>query len=145
MGRSKRHYPRSNCHRKRNKQPNDMIPVFDPSWGKSPNPRTKKRLANKTHLGWKWWRLRKEWLRDNPFCNKCGLFGEEVHHILPRHTHPNLIYDRTNLMTLCKVCHYKEHQMGEYKEGTHNVQDNQLPNRPDISPQPDRHADRASE
>lgn len=47
-----------------------------------------------------------------PYCAKCANLGQEVHHILPRSQRPDLMYDWRNLMTLCKECHRKEHNMG---------------------------------
>ena len=114
-----------------------MIPEFNPRWGKEPNYKNKRRVDKGTHLGWKWWRLRKEWLRDNPYCQRCGLFGQEVHHIIPRHIDKTKIYDKRNLMTLCSICHMKEHGMGERREET-NAQSNQLSTRPEGSTRPDR-------
>ena len=64
--------------------------------------------------GWKWYHTRREYLMYNPWCTRCGNLGQEVHHILPRHSHPHLIYKWTNLETLCKECHAKEHQKEEH-------------------------------
>lgn len=49
--------------------------------------------------------------RDAGMCNRCyvqlGLFVHDelqVHHIKPRITHPELVYDPENLITICKTC-----------------------------------------
>ena len=66
-----------------------------------------------SHLGWRWTRLRRKYLMTRPYCERCGLLGEQVHHIQHRETHPELIYTWSNLMTLCKDCHYLEHKNDE--------------------------------
>lgn len=50
-------------------------------------------------------------LRDGGECQRClALHGEhvyyplEVHHIKPRKTHPELMYDPDNVVTICKSC-----------------------------------------
>lgn len=60
--------------------------------------------------GGKWQRIRRLWLMQNPTCNRCGLFGEEVHHIVPRAHAPYRWDDTTNLETLCKACHRAHHK-----------------------------------
>jgi 5-methylcytosine-specific restriction endonuclease McrA len=93
------------------------IPVFNPRIdAKEVYSKTDKRIEKKIHLGWKWSRLRKAYLQQHPWCERCGLFGEEVHHIIPRHMSPERVYDWQNLMTLCKFCHMKEHKQGEWKD-----------------------------
>ncbi len=92
------------------------IPDFNPRWKKKCKTFLSKADRQKergTHLGWEWSRVRRQYLQYFPYCAKCKLLGEEVHHIKPRHTHPELIYDWRNLMTLCSDCHKKEHNMGD--------------------------------
>lgn len=44
--------------------------------------------------------------RDGFKCVKCGSeYKTEAHHIKPVHSHPELILDVSNGMTLCKKCH----------------------------------------
>jgi 5-methylcytosine-specific restriction endonuclease McrA len=45
----------------------------------------------------------------NPACNRCGLAGEEVHHIVQRAHAPHRWNDWSNLETLCKRCHKEHH------------------------------------
>lgn len=60
----------------------------------------------------RWRALRKRIiLADNAVCQRClikfGIFNYEnleVHHIKPRINYPNLIFDETNLVTLCHSC-----------------------------------------
>lgn len=60
----------------------------------------------------RWSRLRRVIIhRDNGICQRCyskyGIITSDelqVHHILPRIKYPELIYDETNLITLCKTC-----------------------------------------
>jgi 5-methylcytosine-specific restriction endonuclease McrA len=57
----------------------------------------------------KWRRLRHSWLMQYPTCARCGLVGEEVHHIVPRSEAPERTLDATNLETLCRGCHRLHH------------------------------------
>ena len=74
--------------------------------------RANKQILLKMHLGWKWNRIRRSYISQHPFCERCGLMGECVHHIIPRCKAPELTYEWSNLMTLCNDCHMKEHKMG---------------------------------
>ena len=61
---------------------------------------------------YKWWKLREEIIkRDNHFCQRCWnkfgiLNGErlEAHHIKPRSKYPELTFEESNLVTLCRTC-----------------------------------------
>jgi 5-methylcytosine-specific restriction endonuclease McrA len=91
------------------------IPVFNPKWAKSYNPMEYASKKDKTHLGWKWWRLRKLKLASNPYCEVCGLLATEVHHIIPRQQDPSKTYQWDNLQSICSLCHKKTHGMGDAK------------------------------
>jgi 5-methylcytosine-specific restriction endonuclease McrA len=60
----------------------------------------------------RWRKLRKRILeRDDFHCQRCFIKYKiltktnlEVHHIKPRHKYPELVYDETNLVTICKTC-----------------------------------------
>jgi uncharacterized protein (TIGR02646 family) len=54
--------------------------------------------------------MRRLHLMQHPSCAQCGLAGDEVHHILPRESHPHLKYDWSNLQTLCLQCHKEIHR-----------------------------------
>lgn len=91
------------------------IPTFNPFWSDKPKDDAKwkrqRRKSKGTALGWKWWHLRKDWLMYHPYCQRCEYaLATEVHHIKPRHTHPELIYDLRNLMSLCSTCHKEIHK-----------------------------------
>lgn len=53
----------------------------------------------------KWNKVRDDFLKDNPFCEACGVKADIVHHILPYHFEPNLELDESNLISLCSECH----------------------------------------
>lgn len=73
---------------------------------------------NKDDLGYKllhsqdWSRFRKQIiLLDGGYCQRCykknGTYvfsNLEVHHIMPRTTHPELTFDFNNVVTVCKKC-----------------------------------------
>ena len=67
-------------------------------------------------LGWKWWRFAKLYKQLNPYCAHCGLLGQELHHIQPRATHPQLMYDYDNLLHLCHDCHTQHHRKHPVKD-----------------------------
>jgi len=90
-----------------------MIPSFDPSYNAPELHPRQPDIRDDRKNGWRWWRLRRAYLRERPWCERCGLLGEEVHHIIPRHVDHKKIYDWNNLMTLCSFCHAKEHGFGE--------------------------------
>jgi 5-methylcytosine-specific restriction endonuclease McrA len=73
-------------------------------------------VVKATHLNGTYNKLRRQWLRRHPHCHRCGLAGEEVHHIVPRSVDPTRVYDLANLMTLCKACHRLEHAKSPYGE-----------------------------
>lgn len=55
----------------------------------------------------KWTQVRKEHIKNNPFCIACGRDKKlEVHHIVPVHISPELELAPSNLVTLCAdPCH----------------------------------------
>ena len=55
----------------------------------------------------KWHNIRKEHIKNNPYCISCGRDKKlEVHHIKPVHLFPELELDPGNLVTLCAdPCH----------------------------------------
>lgn len=70
---------------------------------------------------------RKAMERDGYYCQHCGVHRSEldepltVHHIKPRLTHPELIADMDNLITLCRPCHKEiETQLFKQCEHEHN-------------------------
>lgn len=67
-------------------------------------------------LGWKWWHFRKRYMMTNPYCCHCGLLAQEIHHIKPRSTHPELMYDYANLLSLCNDCHTQHHRKHPVKK-----------------------------
>jgi 5-methylcytosine-specific restriction protein A len=53
----------------------------------------------------RWLRLRKRWIRAHPKCNHCGRLADEVDHIIPHRGDAKLLFDSSNLQSLCKRCH----------------------------------------
>jgi 5-methylcytosine-specific restriction endonuclease McrA len=53
-----------------------------------------------------WRKLRKEVLKEQPVCTKCGADTKlEVHHIIPPRGNEELFFDRDNCVTVCQSCH----------------------------------------
>jgi len=59
-------------------------------------------------LNWSWQRCRRAFLKKvGKVCVCCDTKKKiEVHHILPRHIRPDLAVNMTNLIALCKSCHF---------------------------------------
>lgn len=56
-----------------------------------------------------WHRARAIKLRDTPACEHCSATtGLQVHHIVPI-AHGGPVTDQSNLQTLCKACHNRQH------------------------------------
>jgi len=55
-----------------------------------------------------WPKLRDSHLRESPFCVSCHMDATLVDHVWPRHTHPHLELERSNLQALCRSCHGKK-------------------------------------
>ena len=76
----------------------------------------------------RWRRLRREKLRQNPYCETCGRPATEVHHIRPVETMPNLqqmsilMFDPANLQSLCHDCHVKAHRDMHSKSKATNLE-----------------------
>jgi 5-methylcytosine-specific restriction endonuclease McrA len=63
----------------------------------------------------KWLEIKSSILYKIQYCEICKSDKElHVHHILPRSTHPELAFDKENLMVLCKECHIKIHSQDKY-------------------------------
>lgn len=55
----------------------------------------------------KWRSVREKFLKQSSICEGCALdFNLEVHHIIPFHIRPELELDESNLITLCRDCHW---------------------------------------
>lgn len=70
------------------------------------NPRRSKKRA--LYSGERWRRLRLAKMRHNPACEMCTTrMAQEVHHVKPVEEFPELIYDVSNLQSLCRACHFR--------------------------------------
>jgi hypothetical protein len=74
----------------------------------------------------KWSKVRKEFLASkwNGSCAACKRdTGLEVHHIIPFDLRPDLELSQSNLITLCKYCHFIFGHFGDYITYNLNVRD----------------------
>ena len=62
-------------------------------------------------------------------CAGCGRNTENLHHILPRKKFPHLLNERTNLLPLCKKCHYALHLVDDMFTEKHYSDKRKKPNR----------------
>lgn len=68
--------------------------------------------ATKLFTSYKWRKFRKTILeRDGAYCQRCLIKYNmittsdlEIHHIKPRSQYPDLIWEKTNCITLCGTC-----------------------------------------
>lgn len=55
-----------------------------------------------------WQNLRVKKIDLNPLCEKCGLEGNQIDHIIDHKGNIDLFYDLKNLQTLCISCHSRK-------------------------------------
>jgi 5-methylcytosine-specific restriction endonuclease McrA len=56
-----------------------------------------------------WRQLKKQKLREQSYCSKCGISDNlHVHHVLPPKGNEDLFFDYNNLDVLCAKCHRLE-------------------------------------
>lgn len=76
----------------------------------------------------RWRLLRREKMMSNPYCEVCGKPAEEVHHITPVESMPNLhqmemaMFDMANLQSLCHKCHVDAHRQMHSKSKATNLE-----------------------
>lgn len=72
--------------------------------------------ASERGYGKRWQRFRECYLRRNPLCLDCHpqcTPATEIHHKEKLRERPELQYEETNLVPLCKACHSKRTARGE--------------------------------
>ncbi len=71
----------------------------------------KKHKENYEDIKELWEKFEKEYWekhRNEKFCHICGEKKRvELHHIVPRHIDPSRIFDESNLIPLCRACHFR--------------------------------------
>lgn len=55
-----------------------------------------------------WKSLSRRLLNERKYCEFCGEYATDVHHIRPVADFPELALDEDNLIVLCKACHARE-------------------------------------
>ena len=66
--------------------------------------------ATARYGGHRWTQLSKRYRRKNPLCERCLDQGKttpaiDVHHKLKAKDRPDLLYEWSNLMSVCRSCH----------------------------------------
>lgn len=74
--------------------------------------RYRREYRSNERYGAKWRRIRKRYVKEHPLCEHCLEAGvikpvQEVHHIVPLSLGGT--NDESNLVSLCRSCHMKEH------------------------------------
>ena len=65
-------------------------------------------LLNILHSEYEWRQVRKIHIELQPKCQMCGMTRLlEVHHVIPWHMSPVLRFSPSNLLTLCRECHFR--------------------------------------
>jgi len=74
------------------------------------------KAPDKASINWSWQRCRRDFLKKTgKVCVCCGTTKKiQVHHILPRHIRPDLAVDQTNLIALCRDCHFHIGHLNSY-------------------------------
>lgn len=74
------------------------------------------RAPDGASLNWSWQRCRRAFLKQvGKICVCCGSIKHiQVHHILPRHIRPDLALVLTNLLALCRNCHFHIGHLNSY-------------------------------
>ncbi|NDV52168.1 HNH endonuclease signature motif containing protein [Salipiger sp. PrR003] len=60
-----------------------------------------------------WDRARAQFLRQHPFCRRCGDRASVVDHMTPHRGDQRLFWDKTNWQPLCTTCHSSAKQREE--------------------------------
>ncbi len=83
------------------------------------------RAKDGASANWSWQRCRKAFLKKvGKQCVACSSKKSvQVHHVLPRHIRPDLAVDMTNLIALCKDCHFHCGHMNNYHNYNKNIMD----------------------
>ncbi len=76
-------------------------------------------------LNWSWQKCKREFFKIVP--RECVLCGYKknvhLHHVLPRHLYPQFAVDHTNLIALCKDCHFHSGHGNNYRNYNKNIRD----------------------
>jgi hypothetical protein len=83
-----------------------MFGSDNPSWRGGITPINKKIRNSKEYSDWR----KSVFQRDNYTCSECGVRGSKLHahHIKPFSKHPDLRFEVSNGVTMCKQCHKKD-------------------------------------
>lgn len=69
----------------------------------------------KSQRSGRWPALRDKFIRHNPYCAACGRTESlEAHHIVPFQEDRELELEPSNLLTLCRTCHFVFGHLGDW-------------------------------
>ena len=55
-----------------------------------------------------WYRVKRRYLNDHPYCENCGEKSQEIHHIVALKEGGDRL-SFSNLKALCRICHRRTH------------------------------------
>jgi hypothetical protein len=76
------------------------------------------------HSDYQWRKVRNIHVREEPYCQMCGIRKKlEAHHVVPWHLSPELRFERSNLITLCRDDHYRFGHFLHWKDMNPNIRE----------------------
>ena len=94
------------------------MPTNAPSYKPSHDTAQARGTTAERGYDYKWQQTAKRYRKRYPLCEDCEEQGRmrrasEVHHIVKHGGNPVLLYDPSNLRSLCRTCHQRRTNQGE--------------------------------
>ena len=75
----------------------------------------------------KWEEFERQYWKKHPEEKYCHICGEkkhiELHHIIPRHIDSSKIFDESNLIPLCRACHFRFGHLGNFEDWNPHIRE----------------------
>ena len=87
-----------------------MVPKLKPFRANLQQLKVKPKPGAARRTGGTWERWAKAFRRRHPLCQRCQAdLSDHVHHVVPVKDAPDRVFDPTNVVALCKLCHRLVH------------------------------------